>query len=72
MRFTDYILFNLSDREYIRVLTDNTNNVSLFDLRIYRNRKRKDPEYGKQDESFGTPSVSPASKKGRKHEDSQV
>jgi len=54
------------------VLTDNTNNVSLFDLRIYRNRKRKDPEYGKQDESFGTPSVSPASKKGRKHEDSQV
>ncbi|CAI2188283.1 19605_t:CDS:10 [Funneliformis geosporum] len=66
----------LGTRKFLRTFTDlqttlnticeHTNSISLAHSRAHRNRKRKNPEQaGEKGGSFGNPSQSPASKKGR-------
>nr|CAG8666331.1 3735_t:CDS:10 [Entrophospora candida] len=49
----------------LKVICDHTNDVSLSDSRLHRERKRKIPVYSEQSRSFGTPSSSPI-KKGKR------
>ncbi|CAG8438116.1 6721_t:CDS:10 [Acaulospora morrowiae] len=64
-----YVLFK-DLQTTLNTICEHTNSVSLAHSRAHRNRKRKNPEQaGEKGGSFGNPSQSPASKKGRKYED---
>ncbi|CAG8601527.1 1821_t:CDS:10 [Ambispora leptoticha] len=64
-----YVLFT-DLQTTLNTICEHTNSVSLADSRAHRNRKRKNLEQaGEKGGSFGNPSQSPASKKGRKYED---
>ena len=49
----------------LKTICDHTNNVSLSDSCVHRNRKRKNPEHDNQGGLFAIPSASPVNKKGR-------
>ncbi|CAG8440577.1 4944_t:CDS:10 [Acaulospora colombiana] len=52
----------------LKTICDHTNNVSLSDSRLHRERKRKIPVQNKSFGSFGTPSPSPQKKGNTKSE----
>ncbi|CAG8599285.1 12420_t:CDS:2 [Funneliformis mosseae] len=64
-----YVLFT-DLQTTLNTICEHTNSISLAHSHEHRNRKRKNPEQaGEKGGSFGNPSQSPASKKGRKYED---
>ncbi|CAG8551438.1 8157_t:CDS:2, partial [Ambispora gerdemannii] len=62
MSFIDFYATMSDIKSTLKIICDHTNNVSLSDSRLHRERKRKIPVYSEQSGLFGTPSSSPIKK----------